>query len=287
MNLYSKLILLVLMVFGTTSAWGQTDYSGLYYIGSVGYNANNTTTNYYLCPTEGWCYYQATDDFTGTDNGMPFLTTYRCRDGVYDATKALWVIEKAPAPNADYYYIKQWKTGRHLVANGVIRTTSGGQDRMRVHLEEIADLNAAGNKVLFSISPNSTYLVISPKEIVDGANYVAHGEHANHRWLTVNGGNDNHLTGVSGKTGGPTGYTDTKGIIGIYTQGDANAKFYLEDVPIPTPTFTVNADGTVEISCSEAGTDIHYTLDGTDPTASSAVYSSALPSACSTAATQP
>ena len=254
-------------------------YSGTYYIGSVGYNPDNTANNYYLCPTEGWCYYQATDDFTGTDNGKPFLTTYKCRDGKYDATKAVWVIEKASASNSDYYYIKQKKTGKYLVANGVIRTTSGGQDRMRVHLEEIANLNEAGNKVLFSISPYNTYLVISPKEIVDGDNYTSHSDHDNHKWLTVNAGNKNFLTGQSGKGNGPQGYSNTAGIIGIWTQGDSNAPFYLEDVPIPTPTFTVSADGTVKISCSEEGTVIHYTLDGSEPTKASTVYSSALSSA--------
>ena len=55
-NIYKyniSIILLLLMLFGSTSVWGQTDYSGIYYIASVGYNAANTNTNYYLCPTEG------------------------------------------------------------------------------------------------------------------------------------------------------------------------------------------------------------------------------------------
>ena len=70
--------LLLMLTLGNSSVWGQ-DYSGVYYIASVNYNAGTTADNYYLCPTEGWCYYQATDDFTGTDNGQPFLTTYQCR----------------------------------------------------------------------------------------------------------------------------------------------------------------------------------------------------------------
>ena len=78
-------------------AWGQTDYSGIYYIGSVGYNASTPASNYYLCPTEGWCYYAPVDDFTGTDNGNPFLTTHKCRDGVYEVNeKAVWIVEKHP-----------------------------------------------------------------------------------------------------------------------------------------------------------------------------------------------
>lgn len=238
--------------------WGQ-DYSGVYYIASVGYNVANTTTNYYLCPTEGWCYYQATDDFTGTDNDMPFLTTYQCRNGVYDATKAVWIIEKAPAPNSSYYYIRQAITGRYLTSNGTIRTT-GNADRMRIHLEAIEPENL-DDKELFTIAAYSTYLTISPKGVVGGA--------ANRNWLTVNGGNKNSLKGESGKTGGPTGYANTTGIVGVYTQNDANAPFYLEKaLSIDAPTITNNYDGTITIT-AETGATIFYTTDGTEPTTES------------------
>ncbi len=288
-NVFGTIVMALLMLMGTTGAWGQTDYSGTYYIASGGkssgngnsytYDSSNPSNNFYLCPTEGWCYYQATNDFTGTDNGQPFLTTYKCRSAAYhsgNASDAIWIIEKAPASN--YYYIIQKSTGKYLVSNGQIRTTDN-PDRIRVHLETIANPETEGNKVLFEFnSPYGTYIEISPKGITDGTS-SAHKDHDKHKWLTVNNGNYTNLVGNSGKTGGPTGYANTCGIICLYSAGDVNAPFYLEDVPIPTPTYTVNADGTVEISCSEAGTVIHYTLDGTDPTASSAVYSSALPSA--------
>ena len=182
-NILSKaLIILLLMTVGSIGVWGQepVDYSGIYYIGSVGYNVAKPEENYYLCPTEGWCYYQATDDFTGTDNGQPFLTTYRCRIGVYyKAKNAVWIIEKAPAPNSDYYYIKQASTGKYLTSNGTIRTTNNA-DRMRVHLETVAPENL-DDKELFTIAEYSNYLTISPKGVVGGA--------TDRNWLTVNGGN--------------------------------------------------------------------------------------------------
>ena len=259
-------MMLMMMVLGVSGVWGQTpNYSGTYYIGSVGYNVSNTETNYYLCPTEGWCYYQATDDFTGADNGMPFLTTSLCRNGVYDVRKAVWTIVKAPAPNDAYYYIKQALTDRYLTSNGTIRTTENA-DRMRVHLETVAPENL-DDKELFTIDFSNNKYFISPKDVVGGAN--------DRIWLVVNGGNNQALTGQSGKTGGPTGYVNTLGIIGIYTKGDTNAPFYLEPAtPVtPAPTITNNFDGSITITGT--GT-IYYTTDDTEPTTSSSTYSSAI-----------
>ena len=261
-----RLIILIFTILSTVATWAQTtDYSGTYYIASVGYNSANTTTNYYLCPTEGWCYYLATDDFSANDTGMPFLTTYQCRNGVYDVRKAIWTIEKAPAPNDAYYYIKQPLTGRYLTSNGTIRTT-GNADRMRVHLESVASANL-DDKELFTIEFYNNHYVISPKGVTGSAQ-------AN-QWLVVNGGNKNALTGQSGKQGGPTGYENTAGIIGVYTKDDGSAPFFLEPAPsfTPAPTITNNFDGTITITGT--GT-IYYTTDGTEPTTSSATYSSAI-----------
>ena len=259
MTMIKKTLMMVLMVvFGTTVSWGQTNYSGTYYIASVGYDGNPANkNNYYLCPTKGWCSYKATDDFEAGDN-MPFLTTFRCKTAAYTdgANNAVWYVEKHPTLN--YYYIKQASTGRYLTSNGEIRTT-GNPDRMRVHLESVAPENL-DDKELFTIAAYSTYLTISPKGVVGGA--------ADRNWLTVNGGNKNNLTGQSGKTGGPTGYTNTAGIIGVYTQNDANAPFYLEkaislDPPTITNNFTV--ENTFTITAAEGAT-IYYTTDGTTPT---------------------
>ena len=264
--LLSKILLLPLLVLFLLAPVAQAqDYSGTYYIGSVGYNQANITTNYYLCPTEDWCFYQATDDFTGTANGMPFLTTYRCRNGVYDDAKAIWTIEKAPAPNDAYYYIKQALTGRYLTSNGEIRTT-GNADRMRVHLEAVAPENL-DDKQLFTIDFSDSKYFISPKGVVGGA--------ADRNWLVVNGGNKNSLVGEAGKQNGPTGYTNTAGIIGIFTKDDANAPFYLEPTNglTPAPVITNNYDGTITITGT--GT-IYYTTDDTKPTTSSATYSTSI-----------
>lgn len=248
--------------------WGQ-DYSGVYYIASGGkaqangsgytYNSSNPANNFYLCPTEGWCFYQATNDFTGTDNGQPFFTTFKCRTNDYhsgDPSDAIWTIEKAPEPNSNYYYIKQTSTGKYMLSNGQIRTSTNA-DRIRVHLEAVTgDLD---DKALFAIEPVSgqSYVVIRIVS-TDGIN-------GDHKWLSVCYGNYNNLIGNSGKNGGPTGYENVAGTVCIYTQNDANAPFYLEPATIDPPTITNNFDGTITITESTGAT-IYYTTDETTPT---------------------
>ena len=267
---FRTLLMLLLMVVSSASVWAQEDYSGTYYIASRDYNSATTANNFYLCPTEGWAFFVSPDGVQSAENNQPFLTTHKCRDGAYDATKAVWVIEKAP--NSDYYYIKQKKTDRYLVSNNQI--SGAGIDRMRVHLQPIPDLDAYAetndpNTVLFDISlyknkNNAEYLVISPQGIKETGTHD-NFDHSLHRWLTVNGGNDNSLKGAGGKTGGPTGYTNTKGIVGIFTQDDANAPFYLEDVLV-RPTISFTSDNKIQITHPTDGVTIKYTTDDSTPT---------------------
>ena len=282
--LRSLMLLLVMIVVGVNTTWGQ-DYSGTYYIASGGlgqknnggnadtkytYDPSTPSNNFYLCPTEKWCYYKPDNDFSddGTTYPNPFLTTYKCRSTAYhenDASDAVWIIKKAP--DSDYYYIIQKSTGRYLVSNGVIRTTSGGQDRIRVHLEAVAESDL-DDKALFSIDYDNVCWRISPKDLTDGSYYTSHSDHSNHKYLVVNYGNYNYLVGRPDKTGGPNdnsigNYTNTAGTVGIYTQNDANSPFYLEDV-IARPTIVYNASDEIEITHPETVT-IFYTTDGSKP----------------------
>lgn len=249
--------LMVLALLAPMAVWGQTDYSGVYYIGTAGYNAGNPANNYYLCPTEGWIYYKPTDEWStdGTTYPNPFLTTYKCKTNAYNSgnsSTAVWYVEKHP--NQNYYYIRHASDGKYLVSNGQISGTTNA-NRMRVHLEELS--GDPDDKALFSIYSYSTYLVISPKS--------SDGWNGDYKWYTVNNGNKDYLVG-NGSNGGPTGYTATGGIIGLYTENDANAKFYLEPaLSIDPPTITNNFDGTITIT-TETGATIYYTTDETTPT---------------------
>ena len=257
--------LTVLMLVAITGAWGQTtDYSGTYYIRSESTNKNTP-------PTKNWYLYKATNSYEddtddNDDNGQPFLTTYQCKDGVYDASKAVWDVVKHPT-KTDCYYIIQRKTGRYMVSNGIIGSDA---NRMRVHLEAVADATALanlGDLALFEITSHSGHIDIVPHS-TDGRN----GD--TYKYLVVNFKNFNELKGSAGKQGGPNGSygTNTAGIIGLYDQ-EENHKWFLESAKCKTPVITFdNVTSKVTITSDNDET-IYYTTDGSNPDANFGVYS--------------
>ena len=248
--------------------WGQEtpDYSGVYYIRSESTN-KDTPGDYYLCPTKNWYLYKATNSYENDtddndDNGQPFLTTYQCKDGDYDASKAVWNVVKHPT-ETDCYYIIQRKTGRYMVSNGQIGTNA---NRMRVHLEAVADATALanlGDLALFEITLHSGHIDIVPHS-TEGRN----GD--TYKYLVVNFKNFNELKGSKGKDGGP-GNAVTAGIIGLYDQ-EENHKWFLESAKCTTPVITFsNTTSTITITAGDGET-IYYTTNGSDPDENSDVY---------------
>ena len=164
-NFLSKALLCTLLMFmGVNGVWGQTDYSGTYYIASRDYNSATTANNFYLCPTEGWAFFVSPNGVQGTDNNQPFLTTYKCQNGVYDASKAVWILEKHPS-EANCYYIKQKKTDenghyRYMISN--LPLTGAAAHRARVHLEPVANPNLLNDMALFEITYDNGHYDIIP-----------------------------------------------------------------------------------------------------------------------------
>lgn len=261
-------LLFLMLVLGSMKVWGQEtpDYSGVYYIRSESTN-KDTNGDYYLCPTKNWYLYKATNSYEddtddNDDNGQPFLTTYQCKDGDYDASKAVWNVVKHPT-ETDCYYIIQRKTGRYMVSNGQIGTNA---NRMRVHLEAVADATALdnlGDLALFEIKSHSGHIDIVPHS-TEGRN----GD--TYKYLVVNFKNFNELKGSKGKDGGP-GNAVTAGIIGLYDQ-EENHKWFLESAKCTTPVITFsNTTSTITITAGD-GESIYYTTDGSNPDANPNPY---------------
>ena len=263
--------LILLLLFGTTTALAQ-DYSGVYYIASNGYAQANTTTYYYLCPTENWYYYQSESPYylqytesPNNDNGMPFMTTYTCRDGNYDARKAVWIIEKQ---SNGYYHIKHAIDGKYLTRN-VAMGNGSNVGRMRIHLEESpADPDDALFEIVW-VESKSCYDIKTKND--DGSS----GDNAKRRFLNVTDGNKNYLI-ANGKNDGPqinNKKISVGGIIGLYTKGsgdnETNGMWYLEKATVDPPIITNNytANNTFTITAASGAT-IFYTTDGSTPTTS-------------------
>ena len=276
--LQKLLSLVVLVILGTINVLAQSFEPGLYFIASRDYVPANTTTNFYLCPTEGWYYYQSESPYyTNTadpNNVMPFMTTYQCRDGVsYNALNAIWSIEKKGETN--YYYIKRVIDGKYLTYN-VAMGDGSNVGRMRIHLEESP---ANDDDALFEISWVGSKNCYDIKTKNDGG--------GNRKFMNVTGpqkgnGNINELVGTNARNDGPTGCKNVGGIIGLWTSGssgDDNSRWYLEDASsfvCETPTITYNeATQEVSISTTTDGATIYYTTDGTEPTSSSTPYTDA------------
>ena len=263
--------LALLLALGSSGAWAQTFEPGIYFIASRDYKPANTTTNFYLCPTESWYYYQSKSPYyTNSNNGMPFMTTYQCRNGVYDAREALWIIEKKG--ETGYYYIKHYRDGKYLTYN--VAMGDGNTGRMRIHLEASPSDDDAALFQINWVSAKSCYEITTKKAAPE----------ATRKYLNPSGpksgnGNINSLVGTSARNDGPSGCPNVGGTIGLWTAGptgDTNSSWYLENASTlvcATPTITYN-ESTHEVSISTAtdGATIYYTTDGTEPTTSSSSY---------------
>ena len=253
-------LLLLLITLGTVNVWGE-DYSGVYYIGTVTHNAETHTNNFYMCPTVGYKFYDSDNKtYTDSDNGQPFITTYKCRGTAgYDYREAVWIIEKHPS--LDCYYIKHAIDGKYLTYNDGFLANKG---RVRFHLEESPSNNDYALFFINYYDKTSSYEIIS-KYASD--NNIDPDGGKPRKYLNINKGNQPSLKGTNADG---TQAILTGGIIGLWTAGNAESsgsgKFYLESaVSIAPPTITNNLDGTFTIA-AETGATIFYTTDGTEPT---------------------
>ena len=245
-----KLLFLMVLSFGSIAMWGQSHpYEGIWYM------TNNT--DYYMVPAKDPtvtteehvnedAYFSADYSVQDGDPEKPFITTYKTNGDI----NSVWILTPVSGEN-NYYYIIHAATGKYVK----FQTYYSDARRKYVHLETVA---TPGETEKFEITALYTGVKIKPK---------------NHTYyFNVAGGNQDRYNG-----GTSTGYYS--GMIGGMSGTDGGSQFALVDASssaCASPVITYNsANGEVTMSSVTDGATIYYTTDGSDPTTSSTLYSSA------------
>ena len=245
--------------------WGQTDYSGVYYIANeTNHSDANIDTHWYLVPGADpqathyadayfhnqYCNTSGSGDYTGDNYGdpeKPFLTTYQTNRDL----NSIWIVVST---DDGYYNIIHAKTGKYIVYEPPY---NAAKHRKSMHLESTT---TPGDNAKFTLSGSSINgpININPKNVKTGNMYFnpATGE-----------GNFPRYYGTGD-------YLHT-GMIGLYNASGDKSQWYFEDASSATaltPEISdVNEnDNTFTItSPASAFSTIRYTTDGsTTPNAS-------------------
>jgi len=242
-----------------------TDYSGVYYIANETNHSNaNIDKRWYLVPGKDsqvshfadayfhnqYCNITGSGDYTGDNYGdpeKPFLTTYQTnRD-----KNSVWIIVST---GDNYYNIIHANTGKYVVYEPPYKDAI---NRKSVHLESTND--PGDNAKFFITGSLDGPINIRPMSVETG-----------HRFFNPASG-DGNFPRYYGK-----GTYYHEGMIGLYNQSSDKSQWYFEEaLSIDAPTITNIFDGTITIT-ADGEAAIYYTTDGSTPTMSSSVYSTAI-----------
>lgn len=224
--------------------------NSVYFIANNGGYTSPTGNNYYMVPAadpqQTDChdaYYSSNYILSKGDPEKPFIATFKTnRDN-----NSIW--EKIPSSDNDgYFYIRHWLTGKYLIYEPPYSDLT---NRKSVHLQTT---DSPGENAKFDIASNGS---IRPISLNSG-----------NRFLNPANNNSDRYYGSGGDR-------NSAGLVGVWKESTGNSIWHLEETVEP-PSFTINADGTVEMS-SASGTTIRFTTDSSTPTASNGtVYSSAI-----------
>lgn len=247
-----------MLTLGSGSVWGQTDFSGVWYIANETNHANaQINTHWYLVPGadpqvshyadayfhDQYCNTSGKGDYTGDnygDSGKPFLTTYQTdRD-----LNSIWIVVST---GDGYYNIIHAKTGKYIVYEPPYKDA---KNRKSMHLESIT---TPGDNAKFTLNGSSINdpINISPKNVTSGNMYFN---------PAVGQGNYNRYYGK--------GDYLHEGMIGLYSASNDKSQWYFEDASSATTLTPVisdvnGADNTFTITSPAAAfSTIHYTTDG-------------------------
>lgn len=249
-----------MVLLGGINAWGQTDFSGVWYIANETNHDNaDIETHWYLVPGADphqphyadayfhneFCNKTGKGDYTGDNYGdpeKPFLTTYKTSQDL----NSIWIVVSTGDGN---YNIIHAKTGKYIVYEPPYKDA---KNRKSMHLESTS---TPGDNAKFAITGSlSGPINIRPVSVTSGNRFFN---------PAVGDGNTPQYYG--------TGDYFHAGMIGLYSDNTGRSQWYFEnassattltpvisDVDETTNTFTIT-------SPAVAFSSIRYTTDGSTP----------------------
>ena len=280
--------LLLMLVVGVNSAWGQ-DYSGVYYIANdnsakgsddtTPYSSATDDQKYYLVPAvdpkqsdyrDAW--YSPNHAETPGVPDKPFLTTYHTNKDI----NSIWVVKKT----GNYYHVIHAVTGKYVIyevplpndpdKNNDSDETKNGK-RKTMHLQTPDDETgtdpyrlSTNNNFQFKITLSSDIYRFQPRN------------RSGWYWNPANGNKNKYY----GQSSGNNEFQKSiyyAGIVGVYNDsGDGGSKWHFENAKLPAPTIEYDTDNgkfTISYDKIPAGFEILYTTDNSEPTIGGATTS--------------
>ena len=177
----------------------------------------------------------------------------------YDLRKSVWVIKKVGADTdglLDYYTFQNTYTGELLYYNGKGRGVSSNPPVLQMGMPEAAGANEMWSHFVIVQTLNSGYNII-PRVIVDNTKATSRDTGSNFEGF-------NCINRAGGNDSPGTWYDNDDGSRWTFTE-------YTAAVQCMPPVITYQ-DNKVRISTIHDNATIYYTIDGTDPTSSSASF---------------
>ena len=162
-------VALLVMILVVQSAWGQTNFSGVWYIANyTNHDNSNIGTHWYLVPgadpqqphyadayfNNEYCNKSGSGDYTGDNYGdpeKPFLTTYQTSQDL----NSIWVVVST---GDGYYNIVHAKTGKYIVYEPPYKDV---KNRKSMHLESTNTPGENANLLLLVVQ--MVLLISDPK----------------------------------------------------------------------------------------------------------------------------
>ena len=290
-----KLLFFIILTLGTTAAWGQTDYSGVYYIAndnSGGAGSGSTETTAYSSATDAirWflvpadnpqrpdkrdAYYSPNHASSEGDPGKPFLTTYQTNkdaaaipSGVTErAHNSVWIVKKT---SDGYYNVIHAVTGKYVIyevplPNDPNKNTDS--DETKNGKRKTMHLQIPDNET-YSLSTNTNFkFEITRSGSNNNYIYLLRPINRSGWYMNPANGNRNSYSGIKVKD-----EVYQAGLVGVYNKSDdGGSKWRFVSTLLDAPTITCTA-GVVTVADNNslpAGYKIRYTVDGTTPNATS------------------